>query len=118
MISVAQYTEVDKDLWNQFNATSKKPMFMFDRGFMDYHKDRFQDHSLLFYDEGELIAILPMSLREQTLTSHGGLTYGGFITNSKMKQHIMNECFDALLQYAGENSIQKIVYKTVPHIYH
>lgn len=118
MISVVRYTDADKDLWNTFNATSKNPLFMFDRGFMDYHKDRFQDHSLLFYDEGELIAILPMSQRDQILTSHGGLTYGGFITGSKMKQHTMNECFDALLQYARENDIQKIVYKTIPHIYH
>ncbi|MEF2838219.1 MAG: GNAT family N-acetyltransferase [Oscillospiraceae bacterium] len=85
---------------------------------MDYHKDRFQDHSLLFYDDSELIAILPMSQREQTLTSHGGLTYGGFIIGSKMKQHTMNECFDALLRYSRENYIQKIVYKTIPHIYH
>lgn len=118
MISIVRYTETDKDLWNKFNATSKNPLFMFDRGFMDYHKDRFQDHSLLFYDAGELIAILPMSQREQILTSHGGLTYGGFITGSKMKQHTMNECFDALLQYARENGVKKIVYKTIPHIYH
>lgn len=118
MISVVRYTEAEKELWNKFNANAKNPLFMFDRGFMDYHKDRFQDHSLLFYDDGELIAILPMSQREQILTSHGGLTYGGFITGSKMKQHTMNECIDALLQYARENDVQKIVYKTIPHIYH
>lgn len=118
MISVVRYTETEKALWNQFNATAKNPLFMFDRGFMDYHADRFQDHSLLFYDDGELVAILPMSQREQTLTSHGGLTYGGFITGIKMKQHTMNECFEALLRYARENNIRNIIYKTVPHIYH
>ena len=118
MISAVRYTEAEKDLWNQFNATAKNPLFMFDRGFMDYHKDRFQDHSLMFYDEGELVAILPMSQKENTLTSHGGLTYGGFITGSKMKQHTMNECFAQLLRYARENSIEQIVYKAIPHIYH
>ena len=118
MISVVRYTEAEKALWNQFNAAAKNPLFMFDRGFMDYHKDRFQDHSLLFYDDGALIAILPMSQREGILTSHGGLTYGGFITGSKMKQHTMNECIDLLLRYAKGNSFQSIVYKTVPHIYH
>lgn len=118
MISIIRYDETLKHKWNTFNATSKISLFMFDRDFMDYHKDRFQDHSLLFYDDDELIAILPMSQRDQTLTSHGGLTYGGFITGSKMKQHTMNECFDALLRYAKENNIQKFVYKTIPHIYH
>lgn len=118
MISAVRYTETEKALWNQFNATAKNPLFMFDRGFMDYHADRFQDHSLLFYDDGELVAILPMSQRALTLTSHGGLTYGGFITGIKMKQHTMNECFEALIRYAGENGIRHIVYKTIPHIYH
>ena len=118
MISVVRYTQFYTDLWNQFNASAKNPLFMFDRGFMDYHKDRFQDHSLLFFDDSELVALLPMSQREQTLTSHGGLTYGGFITGMKMKQHTMNECFEALLRYARENGIRNIIYKTVPHIYH
>lgn len=118
MISIVRYTEKEKDLWNKFNISSKNPLFMFDRGFMDYHKDRFQDHSLLFYDDDELIAILPMSQSDHTLTSHGGLTYGGFITGTKMKQHTMNACFEALLQYSRENGICNIVYKTIPHIYH
>ena len=118
MITVMRYTEAEEALWNQFNSASKNPLFMFDRGFMDYHKDRFQDHSLLFYEDGELIAILPFSQKEKTLTSHGGLTYGGFITGSKMKQHTMNDCFAQLFEYARENGIEKIVYKTIPHIYH
>jgi len=118
MITVKRYSEAEKNLWNRFNAAAKNPLFMFDRGFMDYHKDRFQDHSLLFYDDEELIAILPISEKENTLTSHGGLTYGGFIVGNKMKQHTMNECFARLLQYAGEKGMERIVYKTIPHIYH
>jgi len=118
MISVVRYTPDAKALWNQFNAESKNPLFMFDRGFMDYHSDRFQDHSLLFYAEDELVAILPMNIREDVLVSHGGLTYGGFITSARMKQHLMDECFTALLAYAREHGIAKIIYKTIPHIYH
>ena len=49
---------------------------MFDRNYMDYHKDRFKDHSLLFYNDGKLIALLPMSEHDEMLVSHGGLTYG------------------------------------------
>ena len=61
MISIVRYTEAYKEQWNRFNASCKNSLFMFDRGFMDYHKDRFADHSLLFFEDGELIAILPMS---------------------------------------------------------
>ena len=44
--------------------------------------------------------------------------YGGFISDSKMKQHTMMECFDALINYSKENSFKTIRYKCIPHIYH
>ena len=85
---------------------------------MDYHKDRFCDHSLMFYDEDKLVAILPMSEHEDALISHGGLTYGGFITDSKMKQHTMMDCFSSLIDYVKCNGFKSIKYKCIPHIYH
>lgn len=118
MITVVRYTEDKVDIWNQFNKQSKNSLFMFDRNYMDYHKDRFKDHSLLFYDEDKLIALLPMSEHDDMLISHGGLTYGGFITDSKMKQHTMMDCFEELIIYAKENGFQSIRYKCIPHIYH
>lgn len=118
MIKIRRYSDVDEVIWNKFNSESKNSTFMFDRNYMDYHSDRFWDHSLLFYDESTLIAILPMSEHGDTLISHGGLTYGGFITGAKMKQHTMNDCFDALLVYASECGFKNIRYKCIPHIYH
>lgn len=44
--------------------------------------------------------------------------YGGFISDSKMKQHTMMECFDALINSSKENSFKTIRYKCIPHIYH
>lgn len=118
MIFIKRYTEEQKEEWNQFNASAKNTLFMFDRNYMDYHKNRFWDHSLMFYQDDELIAILPMSEKDTVLTSHGGLTYGGFIVGTKMKQHIMNECMEELILYAKENGYREINYKTIPHIYH
>ena len=90
MISIIRYSDDRVEEWNQFNKQSKNYMFMFDRKYMDYHRDRFKDHSLMFYNDDKLISILPMSEHEGMLISHGGLTYGGFITDKKMKQHTMN----------------------------
>lgn len=118
MIQIERYTQEKKEIWNSFNKLSKNYLFMFDRNYMDYHQDRFIDHSLMFFDEGKLIALLPMSEHDKVLVSHGGLTYGGFIINEKMKQHIMNDCFCALLKYCGELGIKSIKYKCIPHIYH
>lgn len=118
MIGIKRYSDEDKITWNIFNRTSKNYLFMFDRDYMDYHRDRFMDHSLMFFADENLIALLPMNERNGILYSHGGLTYGGFITNEKMKQHTMMECFDALISYAKEQGIKKILYKLIPHIYH
>ena len=118
MITIKRYADGDANTWNTFNQSSKIPMFMFDRNYMDYHRDRFHDHSLMLYNGDELAAILPACERNENLFSHAGLTFGGFITGAKMKQHTMNDCFDALLDYAAERGWKEITYKTIPHIYH
>ena len=118
MILIVRYSDDKSELWNQFNKQSKNYLFMFDRNYMDYHKDRFKDYSLLFYDDDKLIALLPMSEHGDMLISHGGLTYGGFITDAKMKQHTMMDCFEELIKYAKDNGFKNIKYKCIPYIYH
>lgn len=118
-IKIMRYNKSFETEWNNFNKTSKNSLFMFNRSFMEYHEDRFIDHSLLFYNENDkLIAILPMSEHGDELVSHGGLTYGGFIVNSDMKQHTVNDCFDSLIAYAKTAGFRDIYYKTIPHMYH
>lgn len=117
-MTVKQYTDSDKQIWNDFVKNSKNGIFMFNRDFVEYHKDRFTDNSLLFYDEEKLVAVMPASIKDGVLSSHGGLTYGGFITANDMKQHHMNDCFTSLKEYASKNSIKEIIYKHIPHIYH
>lgn len=118
MITICRYTKEDKDKWNEFNKRAKNSLFMFDRNYMDYHSDRFMDHSLIFYEKNQIIAILPMCERENIFVSHGGLTYGGFITDENMKQNKMLECFECLKEYCKEQAVTKIIYKNIPYIYH
>lgn len=118
MISLREYCkDSDFSLWNAFVASAKNSLFMHDRNFMDYHADRFLDNSLMFFDDDELLALLPANKRDTGLFSHGGLTYGGFITNTKMKQHKMLECFDVLKSYMMENGFSSLIYKTIPYCY-
>ena len=118
MITIKPYLSENKAIWNEFIENSKNGIFMFNRNFMEYHSDRFIDNSLMFFDNDNLIAVLPMNIRDKVLYSHQGLTYGGFIIDEKMKQYKMLECFEALKQYMQANNIEKLIYKTIPHIYH
>lgn len=118
MLCLESYTQNDKPLWNAFNAESKNGLFMFDRDYMDYHSDRFVDNSLMFYEGDKLLALLPLNKEGDTLYSHQGLTFGGFIVGDSMKQTKMLECFNLLLAYMQNMGIQKLVYKVIPYIYH
>ena len=85
---------------------------------MDYHADRFDDHSLMAYQDGRLIAILPANRAGDALISHGGLTFGGFVTGEKMRVSAMLDLFAALLRHARDVGVRTVVYKPAPHIYH
>ena len=116
---VKQYSSDKKQVWDEFIRNSKNPLFMFYRDYMEYHKDRFADSSLMFYDDkDDLISVLPASIKGDIISSHGGLTFGGFVTDSKMKQHHMCELMDLLTNYMSEQGVTSLIYKAIPHIYH
>lgn len=117
MIKIMPYTAELKATWDNFVESSKNGIFMFKRDFMDYHADRFVDNSLLFYSDDELLTLLPLSRHDNVLKSHGGLTFGGFISNTNMKQVKMNECVEALVEYLRERDFTHLEYKKVPQIY-
>ena len=89
MITIRRYNSGDSVTWDAFVDASKNGTFMLKRGYMDYHADRFEDYSLLFYNDDELVALLPASIHELELRSHGGLTYGGMICSYAVKQQMM-----------------------------
>lgn len=108
-----------KNKWDDFVRTSKNGTFLFYRDYMEYHGDRFADNSLIVFDDREqIVALLPANKSGTVLTSHGGLTYGGFITDARMKTHLMLDAFDCVLVRLKELGFTKFVYKCVPHIYH
>lgn len=118
MISARMYTQNDKQIWDEFIDSSKNGTFMLKRDYMDYHSDRFQDFSLMFYDDEKLIAVMPASLHGDEVRSHGGLTYGGIISDVSMKQHKMLECFIVMKDFLRINNITRLIYKAIPYIYH
>ena len=111
-MKIRRYTSNDIVSWNTFIENSKNSLFMFNRNYMEYHSDRFIDNSLIFYNENnEIMAVLPLNRIGNELFSHSGLTFGGVIVDSRMKQHHMNDLFDCLLCYMRENAFNKLLYK-------
>lgn len=118
MFEIKRYTPDKATEWNEFLTRSKNGTFLFDRRYMDYHSDRFEDSSLLIYRKNRLFALLPGNTKDKTYYSHQGLTYGGLITDSQATaEHVCN-AFDAVNELLRSEDYQKVVYKPVPWIYH
>jgi hypothetical protein len=59
MVLIELYKRAEEAQWDEFVARAKNGTFLFFRQYMDYHADRFHDHSLLFFEENRLLALLP-----------------------------------------------------------
>ena len=116
-MEIRRYRREDKELWNFFVSKARNATFLFDRNYMDYHADRFDDNSFMFYHKGKLKAVLPANVAGDTLYSHQGLTYGGLLLDKKATVEDVLECFDSLNSWLRENGISKVVYKALPWIY-
>ena len=114
---IKRYLEADKKLWDNFISISKNGNFLFFRDYMDYHKDRFIDHSLLFWKDNKLVAVLPANENGNTLFSHDGLTFGGLIMDMSLQAIEVLEIFDLLCSYCVSYGFQSIIYKAIPFIF-
>ncbi|MDY6197830.1 MAG: GNAT family N-acetyltransferase, partial [Sodaliphilus sp.] len=119
MIEIKTYTPEQQAVWDEFVASCCNATFLHQRAYMDYHSDRFTDHSLMAYSDERLVAVLPANVVGKTLFSHQGLTYGGWLHQVK---HFDATVMMAVMQSAAEwlknEGFETVVYKPVPHIYH
>lgn len=143
-MNIRRYTNLDAQAWDTLVRSSRNATFLFCRQYMDYHSDRFTDHSLLFHDSrGTLVAALPANEafignegmegengkvktekgngRGETvrmLVSHQGLTYGGLIMHTRLHAADTEEIFTLITGYMQQNGFAALRYKPLPHIYH
>lgn len=118
MFEITRYTADRKEEWDGFVKTSKNGTFLLDRNYMDYHSTRFEDHSLMFYRDGRLYAMLPANVKDGVLYSHQGLTYGGLVMHEDASAANIATLFGELNALLKDEGISKVVYKPTPWIYH
>jgi len=118
MVEIVRYTSDYTGQWDDLVARSRNGTFLLNRGYMDYHSDRFNDCSYLIFRKGTLEAVLPGNLSDKSFISHQGLTYGGLITTGKICTTEVIEIFNLLNNELKSIGIQEVIYKPVPLIYH
>ncbi|MFD2826625.1 GNAT family N-acetyltransferase [Leeuwenhoekiella polynyae] len=123
-LTVKTYTPNYKSRWDRFVASlngtykgSKNTSFLFQRDFMEYHKDRFKDYSLLVFKGERVVAVLPANKVEDTIYSHQGLTYGGLILEAEIRLKEALEIFEAVLSFLSQSEIKNLEIKVLPQFY-
>lgn len=133
-MTIIPYSINHRDVWNQFVRQSKNGTFLLERGFMDYHSDRFVDCSLLVYEGVDLSpeekeqlitmdglkAVFPANWveSERKVYSHQGLTYGGLVVGVDITQHEVLALMQAILQYYDRMFMARSVFiKPIPVMY-
>lgn len=115
--TVKKYEQKDFAIWNDFIGQAKNATFLFHRNFMEYHKDRFDDFSLLIFENQKLVAVIPANKQGNSVHSHQGLTYGNLVYNDLARQSSIIEIFKSVLIFLNENKISKLNIKILPSIY-
>lgn len=118
MYVIKRYDETFHDSWNRYVAKARNATFLFYREYMDYHSDRFRDHSLLFFVGNHLHSILPAHEVGDIFCSHRGLTYGGLLMDDDVTTADVLCLFEELNEYLRSHGFRKVLYRSIPWVYH
>jgi hypothetical protein len=117
-VTVERYTPAARADWNALVGTARARHFFFERAYMDYHADRFEDASLFVLKEGRPVAALPASRDGEEVVSHGGLTFGGLLSGPEVTVAVATEAIESIAGALRADGVRRLVYKAMPHPYH
>lgn len=117
MFEIRKYNDADKEVWNAYVEHARNATFLLNRSYMDYHSDRFHDHSLMIFHNNKLYALLPANEDGDVFYSHQGLTYAGLLTTGHASAENICQVFVAINTYLKQAGFRKCIYKPIPWIY-
>jgi len=115
---VIKYEEKYKRLWNDLILRSSNGTFLHHRDYMEYHASRFNDFSLMVFEDKKLRAVFPLHIENQQAYAHNGLTYGDLIFQKKLKLEHKIEIFHQVLSFLHQQQITDLSVKNIPFIFH
>jgi hypothetical protein len=111
MITIESYNESHRHAWENLVDGSYNGTFMHKRTFIDYHKDRFEDASLVIYNNEKICGVFPAVKYEDKVVSHPGLAIGGLVYNDRVRGY---DLLDILIKIKEYYNYLPIIYKTTP----
>ncbi len=121
-IEIVRYSSEHAEQWEAFVWSANNGNIFHTRRFISYHPgNRFVDHSLLFFKDGRLLALLPAvdfaDEGRRTLLSHRGASYGGFVIKDTLSIREAFDLVEALIEHAKAEAFAVIDMTPPPQIY-
>ncbi len=114
-IRIERYSPAFSDAWAEVLRHARNGIFQFERQYMDYHGDRFEDMSLLAFVGGRPVALMPAAIDGHgVVTSHPGLTFGGLVMARELRTLQAIDIFDTMCLHLHEIGARRCVIKLVP----
>jgi len=117
---VSFYSEHDFVLWEKCVQESPIGTIQHSRKFLNHHKQKFDDFSILIRDSSghELVAVMPIAINSGQLESHPGAAFGGLVPCRKLTLVETRDLFLAVSDFLVNKGFQSLLYKPVPNIFH
>lgn len=111
---VERYASQYKAEWDRFVSESQDPCFIFQRTFMDYHSEQYEDCSLMIRDGDELLGLIPAHRKGRVFISHHGLTFGEWICRRGLDQRGFERIASATLDHLRKEGFEKMEIRQQP----
>jgi hypothetical protein len=115
-VEVRRYEPALQADWASVLGRARNGLFLFDRGYMEYHADRFPDFSAIAYVDGEAAVLLPATKAADSarVASHAGLTFGGFVLAKDLRSETAIAAVDAICEALKGWGAEGLTVKPVP----
>jgi CelD/BcsL family acetyltransferase involved in cellulose biosynthesis len=120
--AVLGYAPEHAAAWDGLVGRSCNGTFLHTRRFLSYHRDRFDDRSLVLADRrGRLTGVFPAAVSPadpDAVVSHPGLTYGGLVHDGSVRGSSMLAALGEIAAHYRRLGFRRLRYKAMPAIYH
>lgn len=114
---LVRYEKSLSSAWHQLVSNAPNSSLLYFRSFMDYHQDRFEDWSYMFYKRNKLLGVFPACKINDSLASHAGLTFGGLCTSNLCSSIDTFNFFKLLINSLEKLNFKSLIYKQKPYFY-
>jgi hypothetical protein len=115
---VSGYRSEHAAAWDHLVRHARNGVFLFERSYLGYHADRFEEASMMLWRDDELRAVLPAHRQGSDIVSHGGLSFGGLVLHASAGAQETLTLIDRMTDAMREQDARRLIYKPVPHIFH